>query len=108
MSVADEIRKLAELRDAGQLSDEEFAAAKKRLLEGVGGSPLLPTDSGLNRLRRSTTDRWIGGVCGGLAKVTGMDSWIWRLLFVITSIFAGFGLLPYLLLWIFVPADDQS
>lgn len=32
-SIADEIRKLVELRDAGALSPEEFEAAKKRLLE---------------------------------------------------------------------------
>ena|SRR5437868_12426425 len=31
-SVADEIRRLAELRDAGVLSEEEFAAQKGRLL----------------------------------------------------------------------------
>jgi Short C-terminal domain len=31
-SVADEIRKLAELRDAGVLTDAEFAAQKSRLL----------------------------------------------------------------------------
>lgn len=31
-SVADEIKKLAELREAGVLTDEEFSAAKKRLL----------------------------------------------------------------------------
>lgn len=33
-SVADEIRKLGELREEGLLSDEEFAAAKRRLIEG--------------------------------------------------------------------------
>ncbi len=33
--LADEVRKLAELRDSGILNDEEFAAAKKRLLAGT-------------------------------------------------------------------------
>jgi ribosomal protein L7/L12 len=33
-SIADEIRKLAELRDAGVLDETEFAAAKQRLIDG--------------------------------------------------------------------------
>ncbi len=106
MSVADEIRKLAELRDAGHVTEDEFLAAKKRLLEPAG-LPVFQGDNVFTRLRRSSNDRWIGGVCGGLAKVTGMESWVWRLLFVLTTFFAGFGILPYLLLWIFVPPDDQ-
>jgi hypothetical protein len=36
-SAADELRKLAELRDAGTLTSEEFAAAKQRLLDGLAG-----------------------------------------------------------------------
>ena len=56
-------------------------------------------------LRRSVTDRWIGGVCGGLAALTGLDSWIVRLLFTVAVLFGGFGLIPYVLLWIFVPPE---
>jgi len=54
---------------------------------------------------RSRSDRWVGGVCGGIARSTGMDSWVWRLLFAVLFIFAGAGLLVYLLLWMFVPSD---
>jgi hypothetical protein len=35
MSMADELRKLQDLRDAGTLTDEEFAAAKASVLAGV-------------------------------------------------------------------------
>ena len=35
MSIADELRKLAELRNSGVLSDTEFEAQKKRLLEPI-------------------------------------------------------------------------
>jgi hypothetical protein len=63
MSVAEEIKRLHELHQAGALSDEEFAAAKARLLNKEE-SPAPATTS---RLRRSQTDRWLGGVCGGLA-----------------------------------------
>jgi phage shock protein PspC (stress-responsive transcriptional regulator) len=44
-------------------------------------------------------------VCGGLGRATGVASWVWRLLFALLFIFAGAGLLVYLLLWLFVPSD---
>ena len=56
-------------------------------------------------LRRSRDDRWLGGVCGGIARVTGVESWIWRLLFALLALCAGTGALVYLLMWILVPAD---
>jgi phage shock protein PspC (stress-responsive transcriptional regulator) len=102
MSVAEEIKRLHELHQAGALSDEEFAAAKARLLNSQ--SPGVSND--ITRLRRSQTDRWLGGVCGGLGRITGVDSWIWRLLFVLFVLTFGFGLAIYILLWIFVPEDE--
>ncbi len=102
MSVAEEIKRLHELHQAGALTDEEFAAAKARLLSSdIPGAP-----SDISRLRRSRTDRWLGGVCGGLARVSGVESWIWRLLFVLFVLTFGFGLAIYILLWIFVPEDE--
>ena len=47
-----------------------------------------------------------GGICGGLGKVSGMESWIWRLVFALFTISFGFGLVIYLLLWIFVPDEN--
>ena len=57
------------------------------------------------RLRRARADRWLGGVCGGLGRVSGVDSWVWRLVFALCVMFAGFGALIYLLMWIFVPEE---
>ena len=102
MSVAEEIKRLHELHQAGALSDEEFASAKARLLNNEAS----PVSNDISRLRRSRTDRWLGGVCGGLARITGVDSWIWRLLFVMFVLTFGFGLAIYILLWIFVPEDE--
>ena len=59
-----------------------------------------------NRLRRSRTDRWLGGVCGGLGRASGMEAWIWRLVFVLFTLTFGFGVAIYLLLWIFVPDEE--
>ena len=105
MALSDELSKLAELRASGSLSEAEFELAKQRLL----GERLAGTDneltSAVNTFRRSRADRWFGGVCGGIAKATGVDSWVWRLLFAVLFIFAGAGLLLYLLLWLFVPSE---
>jgi len=57
----------------------------------------------VNQLRRSLTDRWLGGVCGGLADATGLAAWIWRLAFTLLALCGGTGVLMYVLLWIFVP-----
>jgi phage shock protein PspC (stress-responsive transcriptional regulator) len=105
MALADELSKLAELRANGGLTDEEFKRAKDRLLNTEQTRPSDPLALAVNTFRRSRADRWFGGVCGGIARSTGMPSWLWRLLFAALFICAGAGLLLYLLLWIFVPSD---
>jgi phage shock protein C len=105
LALAADLAKLAELRANGGLSEEEFKSAKDRLLNAGPTRTPDPAVSVVNAFRRSRTDRWIGGVCGGMARSTGMESWVWRLLFAVLFIFAGAGLLVYLLLWIFVPSE---
>ncbi|GAB4465843.1 MAG: hypothetical protein OHK0044_05020 [Burkholderiaceae bacterium] len=100
MSTADEIAKLHELLGKGALTQAEFEHAKARLLAQPSGSALS-----IDRLRLSDRDKWIAGVCGGIGAVTGVESWIWRLVFVLGLLFGGFTLLLYLLLWIFVPRE---
>jgi phage shock protein C len=58
-------------------------------------------------LRRSRTNRMIGGVVAGLANYMGMDVSIARILFVLISIFsAAFpGILVYILCWILIPEE---
>ncbi|MFN5046877.1 PspC domain-containing protein [Roseateles sp.] len=108
MSDSEELGRLADLHQRGALSDEEFARAKARVLDGRQGSGApegAAKGLALNRLRRSRDDRWLGGVCGGLARFTGLEAWAVRLLFALALLFAGTGALIYLLLWIFVPQE---
>lgn len=56
-----------------------------------------------NRLYRSTTDKVIGGVCGGLGDYLNIDPVIIRILFVLLFIFGGSGLLVYIIMWIVLP-----
>jgi len=109
MNDAEELSKLADLHARGVLSDEEFAKAKARLLAGHAapsyGSAPGPNVGAVNGLRRARLDRWIGGVCGGIARATGLDSWVWRLIFTVLFLAFGSGVLVYILLWIFVPEE---
>lgn len=108
MNDAEELNKLADLHARGVLNDEEFAKAKARVLDGqprVAYSHAAPGTHPVNGLRRARTDRWLGGVCGGIARVTGVDAWIWRLLFTVLTLAFGGGILFYILLWIFVPEE---
>ena len=109
MNDADELNKLADLHARGVLSDEEFAKAKARVLSGTAAPAAGPAPSpnvgAVNGLRRARMDRWIGGVCGGIARATGLDSWVWRLIFTVLFLGFGFGVLLYILLWIFVPEE---
>lgn len=57
-------------------------------------------------LRLSHTDYVIGGVCGGLAEFTGMESFRWRIGFIAFAILGGEGILVYLLLWLLIPDSD--
>jgi len=103
MSLADELNKLEDLRARGVLSDAEFQRTKQRLLDGPPPPP--PAVAAVNSFRRSATDKWIGGICGGLAVATGVESWVWRLILTVLLLFGGTGLILYVLLWIFVPAE---
>jgi phage shock protein C len=109
MNISDEIKRLHDLHQAGALSAAEYEQAKAKVLASQVSldKPSLGDDfvSEMSRLRRSRADRWVGGVCGGLARVSGVESWIWRLVFVLCVLFAGFGALIYLLMWIFVPEE---
>jgi len=108
MGLSEELEKLDELHRRGTLTADEFARAKARVLDESGAPPSGAAPgpaTTLGQLRRSASDRWLGGVCGGVARATGSESWIWRLLFVILFLFGGTGLLLYVLLWIFVPSE---
>ncbi len=107
MSLVEELARLEEMRARGTLSEDEFQRAKARLIgaQGEQGSEPPAAASALNRLRRSRSDKWLGGVCAGIGQVSGIEPWIWRLLFALLFLFGGTGLVIYLLLWIFVPLE---
>lgn len=60
------------------------------------------------RLTRSDDDRWIGGVCGGLAEYTGIDANLIRLLVVVVTLLgAGSVIIAYVVAWLIMPKADS-
>ena len=68
----------------------------------------MAANNWLQTFTRSRKDRWIGGVCGGLGDHTPVPSWTWRLIFTLSLLVCGTGLLVYILLWIFVPEEPYG
>lgn len=61
------------------------------------------------KLKRSRTEKMLGGVLGGIAKHYDMDVTVLRIVYVLVSIFsAAFpGILIYLILWVLIPLEDE-
>jgi len=58
----------------------------------------------MKKLYRSSTNKRIAGVCGGLGEYTNLDPTLWRIVFILLLLPGGFpGFVPYVLLWWLVP-----
>ena len=58
---------------------------------------------------RTSDDKMIAGVCGGLAIQFGIPTAIARLAFVLMTLFmGGVGIIIYAVLWVVMPLDDWA
>ncbi|MFD2090249.1 PspC domain-containing protein [Blastococcus deserti] len=69
--------------------------------------PPVPPPPVRPQLRRSRTDKILGGVSGGLADYSGIDALLWRVGFVALTLAGGTGIVVYLLLWVLMPAGPH-
>lgn len=69
------------------------------------GPPQSPVEEspGTGLLRRSTEDKVVAGVCGGLGRYFGVDPIWFRIAFVVLAIGGGSGVLLYLIAWVAMP-----
>lgn len=74
--------------------------------ENIPSPSSPPPTPAPRRLTRSRDDRWVAGVCGGVARYLGVDSNLVRLIVVLGTIF-GFGslLVAYIIGWILIPEE---
>lgn len=63
---------------------------------------------GPKALRRSRTDRYVGGVCGGVAAYLNMDPTLVRILTVVLALVTGVPVVLYLVALFFMPEEDVA
>ncbi|MFC5995427.1 PspC domain-containing protein [Pseudonocardia hispaniensis] len=90
--------------------ETEFAAPYAALPPGPSPAPSAgpsTTEDKRFTLRRSRTDRMLGGVCGGLAESLGVDAALIRILLVALTVLGfGAGVVLYVAAWILAPEAD--
>jgi len=59
------------------------------------------------KLKRSSTNKVIGGVCGGFGDYFDVDPVFVRILFVILALATGIGFVAYFVAWIIMPKDEK-
>ncbi len=59
-------------------------------------------------LRREGDDRWLAGVCSGIATRLGVDAIVIRAAVVLLVVLGGIGVLVYLIAWAFLPNDKEE
>ena len=92
---------------------EDFDTVESSATESAGTQQQAETDTSAEpgitvkarRLYRDENDKVFGGVCSGLANYFGIDKVVVRIIFIILAVSFGFGLIPYLILWIAVPSS---
>ncbi|MGY1782131.1 PspC domain-containing protein [Geodermatophilus sp. SYSU D01036] len=69
--------------------------------------PFDPPPAPRPTLRRSRSDKVLGGVAGGLAEYSGVDALLWRVGFVALTLAGGTGVVVYGLLWLLMPRGPR-
>ncbi len=62
----------------------------------------------LAQIRRSSTDKHVAGVAGGLARHLDIDPVILRVAFVVLALFGGSGLVLYAVCWVLIPEETTD
>lgn len=79
---------------------------REETVSGESGQSAKTQENGsAKRFARSTTDKWIAGVCGGIGKYFAIDPVIVRAAFLVAVFGFGTGVLVYLILALVVPPD---
>jgi len=79
--------------------DERFTKRNKRR---------IPMANEAKKLYRSNDERWLAGVCGGLANYFNIDPTLVRVIFVVLALIGLGGVIIYLLLWVLIPQEPTE
>jgi len=61
----------------------------------------------VKKLYRSTDEKILGGVCGGIGNYFGIDPVLVRIGWVVLTFVYGMGLLAYIIAWIIIPQEPE-
>lgn len=104
--IAELLREKIHQREVVNINDIEEVINIMGDPEQIGTSEDEPentrSSSRSKRIYRDPENRIIGGVCGGLGAYFDFDPIILRVLFALAFLFAGFGILVYVILWIVI------
>lgn len=67
----------------------------------------MTTTSTVRRATRDTTDNYLGGVAGGLARHLGLPALWVRIAFIVSAALGGMGIAMYAGLWMVLPTDEK-
>jgi phage shock protein PspC (stress-responsive transcriptional regulator) len=62
----------------------------------------------MSSLVRPRDNRWIAGVCSGLARRFGISPNMMRLIFVVSCLLPGPQFVIYLILWVLMPDESKA
>ncbi|RYZ54564.1 MAG: PspC domain-containing protein [Sphingobacteriales bacterium] len=97
-----DVRKVVEtLGPAYTLSAENAEPVNPYLPAAYKGREYV--NSGNRRLFRNPNDKVLGGVCSGIANHFDIDPTVIRLIVAVLFLWAGLGLLAYIIAWIVIP-----
>jgi len=90
-------------RDIAEYSNYCYYCGARQVAPATG-VPLIQ-----KRLMRSSTDKKISGVCGGLAEYMDVDPTVVRLVWVLITFFTGivFGIIAYFVAWLVIPLAPE-
>jgi phage shock protein PspC (stress-responsive transcriptional regulator) len=100
------IASMGTVEDFKAAEDENIAASSTTSQQSNQQNYTYAEKKPRGRLYRDTNDKFIGGVCSGIAAYLNVDPAVVRLLFAIIGFGTGIGFLAYIILWIVLPPKD--
>ncbi len=62
----------------------------------------------MKKLRRSSTDRVLFGVCGGLGEYLDLNGDLVRMIWIFLTLFGGVGIIPYIAAFLLLPEPEPE
>jgi len=82
---------------------EDIAGTEEDISDNENRKSQVSSEKPQKRLYRDPDQRYLGGVCSGLAAWLGISPIIIRIFFVVITFFYGMSLAVYFILWIIIP-----